>query len=56
MEGAPCTNVKGTLFRLPLRTQIQAERSLIRRVQYTKREVLELIEKIIDTAANMLLG
>ena len=22
MEGAPCTNVKGTLFRLPLRTQI----------------------------------
>ena len=55
MEGAPCTNFKGTLFRLPLRTQKQAERSLIRRVQYTKREVLELIEKIIDTAANMLL-
>ncbi|CAC5408780.1 unnamed protein product [Mytilus coruscus] len=44
-----------TLFRLPLRTQKQASDSEITDKQYTKREVVELLQKFLDSAANLLL-
>ncbi|VDI08009.1 Hypothetical predicted protein [Mytilus galloprovincialis] len=44
-----------TLFRLPLRTQKQAQESEIKDLQYTKREVVELLQKFLDSAANLLL-
>ncbi|CAC5408787.1 unnamed protein product [Mytilus coruscus] len=44
-----------TLFRLPLRTQKQASESEIKDLQYTKREVVELLQKFLDSAANLLL-
>ncbi|XP_052102786.1 sacsin-like [Mytilus californianus] len=44
-----------TLFRLPLRTQNQASESEITDKQYTKREVVELLKKFLDSAANLLL-
>ncbi|XP_052102784.1 sacsin-like [Mytilus californianus] len=44
-----------TLFRLPLRTQKQASESEIKDLQYTKREVVELLQKFLDSVANLLL-
>ncbi|VDI39131.1 sacsin, partial [Mytilus galloprovincialis] len=44
-----------TLFRLPLRTQKQAQESEIKDLQYTKREVVELLQKFLDSVANLLL-
>ncbi|OPL33684.1 hypothetical protein AM593_09944, partial [Mytilus galloprovincialis] len=44
-----------TLFRLPLRTQKQAQESEITDKQYTKREVVELMQIFLHSAANLLL-
>ncbi|XP_063435464.1 sacsin-like isoform X1 [Mytilus trossulus] len=44
-----------TLFRLPLRTQKQASESEIKDLQYTKREVVELLQKFLESVANLLL-
>lgn len=46
---------KGTLFRFPLRTYTQASRSKIKSTEYRKREMIELLHKLISGAANLLL-
>jgi hypothetical protein len=43
------------LFRFPLRTQKQASESEIKQLPYTKREVIELLMKFREAAANLLL-
>ncbi|VDI08008.1 sacsin, partial [Mytilus galloprovincialis] len=48
-------NFKGTLFRFPLRTYTQATRSKIKSTEYRKREMIELLHKLISGAANLLL-
>ncbi|XP_076091909.1 sacsin-like [Mytilus galloprovincialis] len=48
---------KGTLFRLPLRTRHQAssEHQKIKRIEYTKNEMMILLEKFRMAVANLLL-
>ena len=48
-------NYNGTLFRLPLRTRIQAANSEISDVYYREEEMESLIEKVIEGAHTMLL-
>ena len=48
-------NYNGTLFRLPLRTRIQAANSEISDVYYSEEEMESLIEKVIEGAHTMLL-
>ena len=51
----PYSIFDGTLFRLPLRTSEQAEKSLLSSCRYTNDEVLSLLSKFIDTASEMML-
>uniref|UniRef100_A0ACD5GVR1 Uncharacterized protein n=1 Tax=Desertifilum tharense IPPAS B-1220 TaxID=1781255 RepID=A0ACD5GVR1_9CYAN len=46
---------QGTLFRLPLRTTEQAERSEIRKQPFTESNVRELLDELIHTAGELLL-
>ena len=51
----PYTGFDGTMFRLPLRTFEQAEKSAISNVSYNRNEVKELFSMFIENAGNMLL-
>ena len=46
---------RGTLFRLPLRTQTQASKSLIKNSSYSRDEVLKLLKQFAQASGNMLL-
>ena len=45
----------GTLFRLPLRTAIQAGSSDIKKVSYSKEEMVGLLKQLVEASGNMLL-
>ena len=45
----------GTLFRLPLRTVIQAGSSDIKNISYSKEEMVTLLKQLVEAAGNMLL-
>ena len=45
----------GTLFRLPLRTRRQASESQIKSLEYSKREMKELLKTFVESAANLML-
>jgi sacsin len=45
----------GTLFRLPLRTRRQASESKIKSLEYSKREMKELLKTFVESAANLML-
>ena len=51
----PYTGFDGTMFRLPLRTSGQADKSAISNVSYNRNEVKELFSMFIENAGNMLL-
>ena len=55
LESSNKNEYDSTLFRLPLRTQKQAERGEIKNMPYTKREVIELLQKFLEGAGNVLL-
>ena len=46
---------KGTLFRLPLRTQQQAAVSEIKNTSYSREEVVKLLKQYVEACGNMLL-
>ena len=45
----------GTLFRLPLRTTLQAGSSDIKKVSYSKEEMVSLLKQLVEASGNMLL-
>ena len=49
------TNFQGTLFRLPLRTPVQAQSSEIRKQPFTESNINELLAELIQSGEEMLL-
>ena len=49
------TNFQGTLFRLPLRTPIHAQKSEIRKQPFTESNIRELLAELIQSGEEMLL-
>lgn len=49
------TNFQGTLFRLPLRTPVQAQSSEIRKQAFTESNISELLAELIQSGEEMLL-
>ena len=45
----------GTLFRFPLRTRQQAEKSEISKLSYDRREIVELLKKLVEAGSFLLL-